>query len=47
VTPLTEAYPPDSAINIIGTTVQTVAGLPLLALLVGIIASLFPMGQPM
>jgi hypothetical protein len=28
VAPLTEAYPPDSAITIIGTTVQTVAGLP-------------------
>jgi hypothetical protein len=28
VAPLTAAYPPDSAINIIGTAVQTVAGLP-------------------
>ena len=28
VTPLTTAYPPDSAITIIGTAVQTIAGLP-------------------
>jgi hypothetical protein len=28
VAPLTAVYPPDSAINIIGTAVQTVAGLP-------------------